>query len=587
MGSAGGFLVATNTQHVNAPVPERATSPQDFAALPAAMSAVPIEDVPEVPSGVRVRLSRKQFILVFFGLLLGIMMAALDQTIVSTALKSIIADLGHQELVPWIGSAYLLTAAPFGTLYGKFTDLFGRKWVFVFALVMFEVGSLICGLAPSMNALIIGRAIAGIGGGGIFSCVLIIISDVVSLVDRGKYQGIIGACFGLSSVIGPLLGGAFSDGITWRWCFYINLPLGALTVATVVIFLKFPLPDGTFSEKVKRIDFFGTAALFVTILVIVTPLQLGGSVWSWNAPQAIALLVLFPLLFGLFGLVELKIAKEAIVPASLFCNSSVPALLVVAFSVGASFFSAVYYISLFFQVVNGNTATQAGIQTIPLVFGVVILSVASGIIVSKTGIFLRSSEISLFLLVGNYRFFLVIGPIFAIAGLGVTSSLNSTSFEVQKVFYLLILGMGCGCMIQTRVLGIQASVPRELIAIATAVSQTCMTLGGAFGISVSGAVFNNIISSGVSGYSSLSSAIAQLEEHGIDVNPSEVTALSQLLLNVPFLTNGSAANEDLINLFTNAFNIAYLSLIVYPAMILVAVVFLKHVGFPTKPTDGP
>ncbi|KAJ3196633.1 hypothetical protein HDU82_001727, partial [Entophlyctis luteolus] len=567
---AGNFLVATDTQAVNAPVLEPASPPQNAIDLPGSSKVLPIQDVSAV-SAVRVPLSRYQFTLVFVGLLLGIMMAALDQTIVSTALKSIVADLGHQELVPWIGSAYLLTAAPFGTLYGKFADLFGRKWVFVFALVVFEIGSLICGVAPTMNVLILGRAVAGIGGGGIFSCVLIIISDVVSLADRGKYQGMIGACFGLSSVIGPLVGGAFSDGITWRWCFYINLPLGALTVATVIIFLKFPLPDGTLSDKVKRIDFFGTAALFVAILAIVTPLQLGGSVWSWSAPQTIIILVLFPFLIGIFAFIELKVAKEPIVPPALFCNSSVPALLVAAFCIGAAFFSAVYYISLFFQVVNGNTATQAGIQTIPLVFGVVILSVTSGIIVSKTG---------------NYRIFLMLGPLFVIAGLGVTSSLNSTSYEVQKVFYLLILGIGCGCMIQTRVLAIQASVPRELIAIATAVSQTCVTLGGAFGVSVSGTVFNNIISGGVSGYSSLSSAIEQLEAHGIDVNPTEVTELSNLLVNVPFLTNGAAANQDLIDLFTHAFNIAYLSLIVYPALILVAVVFIKQMDVSAKPVGG-
>ncbi|KAJ3376519.1 hypothetical protein HDU84_009796, partial [Entophlyctis sp. JEL0112] len=361
-------------------------TPKEFSQTLIGSSTEIIEDAVGVPpeKAVRVPLSRLEFVLVYTGLMLGIMMAALDQTIVSTALKAVVADLGHQELVPWIGSAYLLTAAPFGTLYGKFADLFGRKWVFVFALVVFEAGSLVCGVAPSMDVLILGRAIAGVGGGGIFSCVLIIISDIVSLQDRGKYQGMIGACFGLSSVIGPLVGGAFSDSVSWRWCFYINLPLGALTVATVIVFLRFPVPDGSLASKIKRIDGLGTASLFLAILCLITPLQLGGSVWNWNSAQTIVMLVLSPLFFALFAFVESRIAKEPIVPPSLFASTNATPLLVVAFCVGAAFFSATYYISLFFQVVTNATATQAGIQTIPLVLGVVAMSITSGFAISKT-----------------------------------------------------------------------------------------------------------------------------------------------------------------------------------------------------------
>ncbi|KAJ3124469.1 hypothetical protein HK100_011231 [Physocladia obscura] len=537
-------------------------------ALAGKTEQLEIQDPPvSVLNAVKVPLSRTQFILVFVGLMLGILMAALDQTIVSTALKAIVADLGHQELVPWIGSAYLLTAAPFGTMYGKFADLFGRKWVFVFALVVFELGSFLCGIAPNMSVLIFGRAVAGVGGGGIFSLVLIIISDIVSIQDRGRFQGMIGACFGLASVIGPLVGGAFSDKVSWRWCFYVNLPLGAITVTTVVIFLRFPIPEGNLADKFKRIDFLGTATLFAAIICLITPLQLGGSVWNWNSPQVIVLFILTPIFFGLFAYTQFKISAEPIVPASLFSNSSVPALLGISFCVGAAFFAAVYYISLFFQVVSGDTATQAGIQTIPLVFGVVTLSVSSRIYISRTG---------------NYKRLLIIGPVFMIIGASLTATLDSSSVQVQKIFYLFIFGVGAGSMIQTRILGAQASVPPKFIAIVTAVSQTGQTLGGAFAVSISGTIFNNIVSSDIANYPVLVKAIGELKAVNITVDPTSVLALSEILQTSTIVTNGTLANENLIEVFNHAYKTAYFTLLVYPALILVLVLFVEQFNFGPK-----
>ncbi|KAI8614974.1 major facilitator superfamily domain-containing protein [Chytriomyces sp. MP71] len=521
-------------------------------------------------TAVKVPLPRLQFALVFLGLVLAIAMAALDQTIVSTALKSIVAEFGHQELVAWIGSSYLLTAAPFGILYGKLADLFGRKWVFVFTLVIFEVGSAICGAAPDMTTLILGRAIAGVGGGGIFSLVLIIISDIVSMQDRGKFQGMLGAVFGLCSVIGPLLGGAFSDHVSWRWCFFINLPLGVVTVGSVIAFLKFPSPTGTFMSKVKRIDFLGTIFVFASIICLVTPLQLGGTTWDWNSAPTIVGFVLFAVFGAIFVYIENKIAKEPIIPPSLFVNSSVPALLVIAFCVGSGFFSATYYISLFFQVVNGLSATAAGVQTIPLVMGVSVCAISSGIAVSKTG---------------RYKIFFYIGPCLMIVGAVLISYLDVNSTSVQKVFYLLIFGLGGGSLIQTRVLGIQASVPLPLIAVATALSQTCVTLGGAFSISVCGTLFNNIIASNLPNYPNLTAALLELHAHRIYVPATEVLPLSDILQSSPFIQNPAAATSDLIQLFQGAFHDAYLSLIAYPLMILLMTFFVKE--FAMKGRGGP
>ncbi|KAJ3282648.1 hypothetical protein HDU79_009766 [Rhizoclosmatium sp. JEL0117] len=467
-----------------------------------------------------------------------------------------------------------MTAAPLGTLYGKFADIFGRKWVFVFAITVFEIGSLLCGAATSMEFLIVGRAIAGVGGGGIFSCVLIIISDIVSIRDRGKFQGLIGATFGLASVIAPLLGGAFSDNGLWRWCFYINLPLGAITLFTVIAFLNFPPEEGSLNEKIGRIDFLGAVVLFAAILCLVTPLQLGGSLWDWNAPQTIALLVLSVVFFAIFAYVELKIAKEPIVPASIFINSSVPSLLAVSICLGAGFLSGVYFISLFFQVIFNASATQAGLEIIPVVVGLVIMSISSGLYVSK---------------VGKYRHFLFIGPVVMAGGMVAISFLNGDSPVVQQILSLLLFGLGCGSLIQIRILALQASVPRELIAIATAVSQTCNSLGSAIGISITGTIFNNVVTSNTVNDNELQYFVSQFITRGIPAKTSEVLQLLELLQGTAqyypknntaaaavFNATLNAAETELKNGFNGAFKTAYLALLPYPVIIFTLALFIKQ-----------
>ncbi|KAI8611933.1 major facilitator superfamily domain-containing protein [Chytriomyces sp. MP71] len=527
-------------------------------------------DVDVVP----IQLSKAQFTAVYVGLLLSIMLAALDQTIVSTALKSIVTDLGNQALVPWIGSAYLLTAAPLQPLYGKFADIFGRKVTFIFAIMMFEVGSALCGAANSMEFLIASRAIAGIGGGGIFALVLIIISDIVSMRDRGKYQGLIGAVFGLSSVIAPLLGGAFSDKVSWRWCFFINLPLGAITLITVIAFLNFPPTAGTIQEKLHRIDGLGAAFLFAAIISIVTPLQLGGSVWAWNSAQVIAMFAISPFLLAAFAYVELKIAVEPIIPASIFVNATVPAVLLATFCLGATMLSGSYYLALFFQVVLGDTSTQAGLENLPMVFGLVLLSIGTGVWISKKG---------------TYKEFFFIAPILISIATGLLSTMNGgTSLGVRAVF-LFSFGTGVGSLIQVRIIAMQAAVPSELIAVGTAVVQTANTLGGAVGVAIMGTLLNNMIASNTANATALNTFITQINAQGVSVKASDV-------LEVLGILDGSAAyyprndtvaagmfNATLVNArrelvtgFNSAYKNAYLYMLPYPAFIFVLAFFIKQ-----------
>ncbi|KAJ3113109.1 hypothetical protein HK100_002090, partial [Physocladia obscura] len=535
---------------------EKEIEMQQRASKITAQTEIEITTTPKTETGpisssdadtVKVPLNRVEFVLVYIGLLLAILLFGLDQTIVATALRAIVADLGQQELISWIGSAFLLTSAPLSTLYGKLADIFGRKWVFVSAIFIFELGSFICGISNSMPMLIFGRAVAGIGGGGIFSLVLIIISDIVSLRDRGTYTGIIGASSGLASVIGPLIGGALSD--------------SAITLVTVILFLKFPPVEGSIREKINRIDYIGAVLLLAAIVCFLTPLQLGGSIWSWNSGPAIGMFVGSAVLFALFVFVEFKIADDPIIPAKIFVNLSVPLLLIISLTLGAGFLAAVYYISLFFQVVYADSATNGGVAIIPVVFGVVILSILSGIIASKTG---------------KYTPFLRFGPIIMAVGIVLISLFDGSTTIAVRIISLFVFGTGVGSLVQISPLALQCSVPYELIAIATGVTQTCNTLGRAIGVAIMGSISNNIIVSDQAGDTELQSFISKFISAGISVDPSNTLSILALLEeSAAYYPNNTAAaavynstlakaTEELINGFTYSFKISYLSLLPYP-----------------------
>ncbi|KAJ3131012.1 hypothetical protein HK100_006985 [Physocladia obscura] len=498
---------------------------------------------PDNKTGVKVPLNRIEFALVYVGLLLAILLFALDQTIVTTALRVIVQDLGQEDLISWIGSAFLLTAAPFSTLYGKLADIFGRKWVFVSAIGIFELGSLICGSATSMPILIAGRAIAGVGGGGVFALVLIIISDIVSLRDRGKYTGPFGAITGLASVVGPLIGGGLSD------------------------------LQGSMREKINRIDFIGAALLMSAVICFLTPLQLGGSIWAWNSGQTIGMLVGSAIFLALFIFVELKIANEPIIPAKIFINRSVPLLLVISMMFGAGFLAGIYYISLFFQIVFDETATQGGLAIVPALFGIILVSFSSGIIASKTG---------------KYVIFLRIGPVVMAIGIALLSVFDKNTSVAVRIISLFVFGFGVGSLLQMINLALQNSVPRELIAIATGAIQTCNTLGRAIGVAITGTISNNVLIGNQAGAKELQYFISKFAAEGVSVDPTNTLAILEILQQsaayypnntiAAEIYNATLANatEELIGGFNNGFKIAYLSLLPYPIAIFLLSWFVQH-----------
>ncbi|GAB5585346.1 hypothetical protein Unana1_00246 [Umbelopsis nana] len=448
--------------------------------------AIDIEDAsvnpaPEAPAAPNnpPRATGVRFALIFVGLMLAVLLAALDQTIVATALPKISSDFNASDQIGWVGISYMLTSTVSMPLYGRFADIFGRKPVFLFAVIVFLAGSIISGASQNMDMLIAFRAVQGLGAGGIMSMVMIIIADLVSLRDRGKYQGLIGASFGIASVVGPLLGGAFTDRATWRWCFYINVPIGAITLAVIILFLHLPQPTGSIRQKLAMIDYIGSLFLIAATICILLPLQWGGNQYSWNSAVIIALFCVGGVLVFVFAAVEKWQAKSPIIPGYLFVQRTPLALFVTQFFFGLCFFGgAIYYTPIYFQVVRGDSATISGLELLPLMFGVVGCSIASGLLCSKTG---------------HVREFFWLGTSLIIVGGGLLTTWHADSSRGAQIGYLLILGCGCGLCLQTLTIAGQSAVGPKDIAVITSLGNFFRTVGACFGIAIFGTVFNNTL----------------------------------------------------------------------------------------------
>jgi len=415
---------------------------------------------------------RRRIRVIFGSLLLVMLLASLDQTIVSTALPTIVGELGGLEHLSWVVTAYLLASTITGPLYGKLGDLYGRKLMLQTAIIIFLAGSVLCGLAQGMAELIAFRALQGLGGGGLMVTAIAIVGDVVAPRERGRYQGLFGAVFGVSTVIGPLLGGFFVDNLSWRWIFYVNLSVGALAFVVIGI----TLGAATDAQRVHHaVDYLGAAVLAGALSALVLFTSLGGTTYAWGSPQILALMATAVVLLVAFPVVERR-AQEPILPLELFADRTFVVTCAVGFVVGMALFGSVTYLPLYLQIVKGHSPTASGLQLAPLMGGLLVTSIISGQLITRFG---------------RYRPFPIAGTAIVAVAVFLLSHLGVATPTWRASACMLLLGLGLGMVMQVLVLAAQNAVAHRLLGVATAGSTLFRQIGGSIGVATFGAIFTN------------------------------------------------------------------------------------------------
>ncbi|HLX48861.1 MAG TPA: MFS transporter [Streptosporangiaceae bacterium] len=500
----------------------------------------------------------RHLIVIYAALMLAILLAALDQTIVSTALPTIVGDLGGLNRLSWVVTAYLLATTVSTPLWGKLGDQYGRKGLFQAAIVIFLGGSALCGLSQDMNMLIAFRALQGLGGGGLMVLAQAIVGDVVPARERGRYQGAFGAVFGVASVAGPLLGGFFVDNLTWRWVFYINLPVGVVALAVIAAVLP-----ARSARQSHRIDYLGTILLGASATCIVLLTSWGGTTYGWGSGVIIGLAAAAVVLAVAWWRSAGR-AAEPVLPLRLFRDPVFSAAGAIGFCAGFAMFGALAFLPLYLQVVRGVSATLSGVYLLPMVVGMLLTSITSGQLISRWG---------------RYKIFPIIGTVLLALALFLLSRLSLTSPTAVMWLYFLILGLGLGLILQVLVIAVQNSADYADLGAATSGATFFRSIGASFGVAIFGSIFSNRLASEV---------VSQL--HGVPLpagfNPAQVQAKPALIRALPAVLRG-----DVLHAFSLSMQTVFLAAVPVALAAFVLSWFLREaplraaVGAAANPLD--